>query len=153
MHYSGLHLMIDAFVKPPHSLNDANSGNIVLEKIVETIGMTMILPPITVKFPHAVCEMTRVLENLEKENLKDSNTYKLIKNSLDNRKLQTYGFSTLVMIAESHLSLHTFPEFNFLTFDAYSCKPFEFAKVKDILNSFFSFEKINIKVIKRELPF
>ncbi len=149
MEYNGQHLMVDAIVKPPHQLNDASIGNILLESIVEVIDMTMILPPVTVKFPHATCEMQRVLENLDKEGLKDSKTYSMIANSIMNRKLQTYGYSTLIMIAESHLSIHTFPEDNFFTFDCYSCKPFDSEKIRDILNKKFEIEKINFQVIKR----
>lgn len=149
MEYNGQHLMVDAIVKKPHQLNDASIGNIILESIVEVIDMTMILPPVTVKFPHATCEMQRVLENLEKEGLKDSHTYNLIHNSLTNRKLQTYGYSTLVMIAESHLSIHTFPEDDFFTFDCYSCKLFDADKVRGIFEKNFVFDKINFQVIKR----
>lgn len=143
--------MIDALCSSV-KLNDADLGNQVLEEIVQTIDMTMILPPITVKFPHAVCEMQRVLDNLKNEGLHDSNTYKLISESLLNRKLQTYGYSTLVMIAESHLSLHTFPEDNFITFDCYSCKEFDHTKIVEVLNKHLIMNEINLNLIKRMIP-
>lgn len=151
MIYDGLHLMVDAFCEDVN-LNDADLGNKVLEEIVHTIDMTMILPPVTVKFPHAVCELQRVLDSLRRDGLQSSSTYELINNSLINRKLQTYGYSTLVMIAESHLSLHTFPEDKFITFDCYSCKYFDHNKVLEVLNKHLFTSRSNVNLIKRMYP-
>lgn len=151
MIYDGNHLMIDAICEDVN-LNDADLGNRILERIVHEIDMTMILPPVTVKFPHAICEMQRVLQNLEKDGLTNSSTYLLLKNSLENRKLQTYGYSTLVMIAESHLSLHTFPEDNFFTFDCYSCKYFDHKKIVNLLTDSLNIKKSNINHIRRTFP-
>lgn len=151
---NGRHLTLDATVfNGKEILNNADLGNKLLEKIIEKIDMTMILPPVTVKFPHAVCEMTRILEGLKKENLENTQTYQMIKNNLENRKLQTYGYSTIVVIAESHLSLHTFPEDNYFTFDCYSCKYFDEFEVKKVFNSFFEFDKENWNLIKRGIDF
>jgi len=149
--YEGCHLMVDAICKNVN-LNDADLGNRILEKIVHVIDMTMILPPVTVKFPHAVCEMQRVLENLEKEGLKHSKTYQMISDSLHNRKMQTYGYSTMIMIAESHLSLHTFPEDDFITFDCYSCKKFDHELVLSLLNEKLNILNSNVSVVNRTMP-
>lgn len=147
---NGRHLTLDAIIMDGKEvLNNADLGNLLLEEIIKAIDMTMILPPVTVKFPHAICEMQRVLEGLEKEGLQNSQTYQMIENSLRNRKLQTYGYSTVVIIAESHLSFHTFPEDNYFTFDCYSCKYFDQQKVAEIFNHFFSFRKVNWNLIKR----
>ncbi len=149
---NGRHMTIDALVEDGKNiLNNPGLGNLLLENIIEKIDMTMILPPVTVKFPHAVCEMTRILETLEKDKLQDSQTYKMIKNTLLNRKLQTYGYSTVVVIAESHLSLHTFPEDNYFTFDCYSCKYFDEKEVLAVFNEHMTFQRSNINVIKRGL--
>ena len=80
--YNGLHLMIDAVVEDPKGLTVPERGVEMLEAIIEKIDMTMILPPVTVKFPHATCEMKRVLEGLEAEGLGDSSTAKDLREKL-----------------------------------------------------------------------
>jgi len=44
------------------------------------------------------------------------------------------GISGFVMIAESHVSIHTFPDKGFLTADIYSCKAFDTQKALDFFN-------------------
>lgn len=40
----------------------------------------------------------------------------------DNGKKDPGGWSGFVVIAESHISIHTFPETGFVTIDVYTCK-------------------------------
>lgn len=150
----GRHLMIDGLVpSAPHNrLNDAEVGALLLENIVHRIDMTMMLPPLTIKFPHAVAEATRIIQMLEKEGLADSGTCAYIKNMLAERTLQTYGYTTVVVIAESHLTLHTFPEESFFTFDCYSCKDFDAEAVLDEVLKTFPQTEMNINNIVRYKP-
>lgn len=135
--YDGLHLMVDARCTSKGKLNNPACVIEVVEKIVRAIDMTMILPPVTVKFPHATSELSRIVRSLEDEGLGDSQTASNIKHDLAERENESYGYSTMVMIAESHLSLHTFPESNFFTFDCYSCKSFDADAVLRILREVF----------------
>lgn len=135
--YDGLHLMVDALCSNGKLLNEPSVTVKAMEDIVRQIDMTMILPPITVKFPHATSELSRVLRRLREEGLGSSATAQQIAVDLRERELESYGYSTLVMIAESHLSIHTFPEFNFFTFDCYSCKSFDADVVMKILEDTF----------------
>lgn len=154
MVYNGKHLMIDGLVAEDriHTLHDSRWGIDFLEKIVHGIDMTMILPPLTVKFPHAISEMNRVLESLEKEGLASSETANQIRSNLKNRVEQTYGYSTFVMIAESHLSLHTFPEDGFATFDAYSCKDFDHEEILRLWDEVFGSGQKTVNVVNRNIP-
>jgi len=149
--YDGLHLMVDAKCADSAKLNDASQIVKIMEDIVRAIDMTMILPPITVKFPHATSELSRVLARLKGEGLGDSNTAKQIASDLRERELESYGYSTLVMIAESHLSIHTFPEFNFFTFDCYSCKTFDADVVMAILTETFGI--VSVKEYRQQRSF
>ena len=54
------------------------------------------------------------------------------------------GFSGFVLIAESHISIHTFIEQKFATVDIFSCKSFNQKKAIDFLT-----EKLNAKKIER----
>lgn len=43
------------------------------------------------------------------------------------------GFTTVVLLAESHASIHTYPEVSYLAFDLFSCGSKDPAKVLDSL--------------------
>jgi S-adenosylmethionine decarboxylase len=52
-------------------------------------------------------------------------------------KPEDWGVSGIVLIAESHVSLHTFPEKNFVSLDIFSCKDFDVEAAVDIIASKF----------------
>jgi len=148
----GKHLMLDIIVQSGENLTNPEKGQKFLEDIVETIGMTMVLPPITVKFPHAISEMKRTLTTLRNEGLGDSRAATELAIDLEKRKKEEYGYSSFVMIAESHLSMHTFPELGYFSFDCYSCKDFDSSLVVSILHKNFSIRKMIRKETERVLP-
>jgi len=150
--YEGKHLLVDCIVKDPELLVDAELGNRILSRIVHDIDMTMILPPVTVKFPHAVCELERLVQMLEAEGLGGSNTAKKVKKDLRLREAESYGYSSFVMIAESHISIHTFPELRYASFDCYSCKGFDDLRVMEILEEELEIEKSTVQICKRRPP-
>lgn len=150
--YDGRHLMIDALTQDVEKLKKPIYAVNFLESVVEKIDMTMILPPVTVKFPHAVCEMNRIFDKLKSEGLENSVTAQGIKKDLQMRKKESYGYSTFVMIAESHLSIHTFPELGYLSFDCYSCKYFDTNVVWEMLNNYFNVTKSTAQTVKRLIP-
>jgi len=61
------------------------------------------------------------------------------------------GITGFVLIAESHVSIHTYPHDDFFTADIYSCKPFDTEKAIRIFREYFKQKKENIKIVKREL--
>lgn len=150
--YDGRHLMIDALTDSSSILAIPEKAIAFLEDVVEKINMTMILPPVTVKFPHSVCELNKVLDSLKTEGLEKSKTATDIKANLKNRKEQTYGYSTFLMIAESHISIHTFPELKYISFDCYSCKYFDTSLVEKLLVKHFRITKLNSQSVKRLIP-
>lgn len=59
-------------------------------------------------------------------------------------KPEDWGVSGIVLIAESHISVHTFPEKNYVSVDIFSCKDFDVESAVDIIASKFeakSYEK------------
>ena len=53
------------------------------------------------------------------------------------QKLEDWGISGFVFIAESHISVHTFVEINYVNIDIFSCKDFDTEKaVKDCQENF-----------------
>jgi S-adenosylmethionine decarboxylase len=44
-------------------------------------------------------------------------------------EFQPQGFTTLYLLSESHISIHTFPENNYAAIDIYTCRQYESNKV------------------------
>jgi len=63
------------------------------------------------------------------------------------------GISGFVMIAESHISIHTFPEKEYVFIDLFSCKGFDVESAVKLLISAFGAKKYTKKVINRGLDF
>jgi len=63
------------------------------------------------------------------------------------------GISGFVMIAESHISIHTFPEKDYVFIDVFSCKGFDVDNAIKLLVNAFGAEKYTKKIIKRGLDF
>ena len=61
------------------------------------------------------------------------------------------GYSAFAMIAESHISIHTFPQAGLLSADIYSCKPFDVDLAIDGFRAFFFPSKIKKKLLNREV--
>jgi S-adenosylmethionine decarboxylase len=71
---------------------------------------------------------------------------------ISSSKFKFSGYSILQLIKESHISLHTWPEYNYLAIDIFSCKKIETKKIINILKNNFNKQiKIKIKEYKREV--
>ena len=63
------------------------------------------------------------------------------------------GISGFVMIAESHISIHTFPEKDYAFIDVFSCKGFDVENAVELLVNAFEAKKYTKKIIRRGLDF
>ena len=63
------------------------------------------------------------------------------------------GISGFVMIAESHISIHTFPEQNYAFIDMFSCKHFDAEMAANFLAKALGSKRIEKKVIERGISF
>jgi S-adenosylmethionine decarboxylase len=68
-------------------------------------------------------------------------------------KPEDWGLSGFVLIAESHVSIHTFPEKNFVSVDIFSCKPFDAELASAYLEKAFEMEKVEKRVLDRGTEF
>jgi S-adenosylmethionine decarboxylase len=66
-------------------------------------------------------------------------------------KPEDWGVSGYVMIAESHIALHTFPERSLIWVDIFSCKDFDAAPVIDDLRHRFSLREVSVNILPRGL--
>ena len=69
------------------------------------------------------------------------------------KKPEDWGLSGVVLIAESHISIHTFPVKQFLSIDIFSCKSFDSNKVIFYVEDLFNLTKIEVNVLDRGLDF
>lgn len=66
-------------------------------------------------------------------------------------KPEEWGVSGFVMIAESHISIHTFVEQNYLNIDVFSCKNFDAERVIKDLSDRLQLTKIRTHVLDRDV--
>lgn len=66
---------------------------------------------------------------------------------------EDWGFSGFVLIAESHISIHTFPEKSFVSVDILSCKDFDTHKAISDITDIFSIQRKEVNTLDRGLEF
>ena len=71
----------------------------------------------------------------------------------DAKNHEDWGISGFVLIAESHISIHTFPEKNYLSLDIFSCKEFDAEQAITHVSGLFAAEKTEVKLLDRGLEF
>ncbi len=68
-------------------------------------------------------------------------------------KPEDWGVSGFVLIAESHISIHTFPEKGFLSLDIFSCKKFDIPRAIATIEKAFDIQKIEKNLLDRGTEF
>ena len=66
---------------------------------------------------------------------------------------QDWGVSGFVIIAESHISIHTFPDRRYINIDIFSCKEFDAAASLDIVKSTFSLPEVRVWALERGIDY
>jgi S-adenosylmethionine decarboxylase len=67
----------------------------------------------------------------------------------DGRIPEDAGITGVTIIAESHISLHTYPQKNFVFVDLFSCKPFDVENAKDYIIQFFQSKSPSVYTYER----
>lgn len=63
------------------------------------------------------------------------------------------GVTGVVIIAESHISVHTFPWKSFVSVDVFSCCPFDTGAATRLIMAYFGMKKIECRVFDRGQEF
>jgi S-adenosylmethionine decarboxylase len=63
------------------------------------------------------------------------------------------GITGVVIIAESHISIHTFPLKNYAFIDIFSCKPFDWSNISDIIKETFHADEMEFNIVQRGKDF
>ncbi len=61
------------------------------------------------------------------------------------------GITGMCVVSESHISIHTWPEKNYFSFDIFSCSDFDVNKVVGIIEEVFLAKEIYSEIIERGL--
>jgi len=68
-------------------------------------------------------------------------------------KPEDWGISGFVLIAESHISIHTFPEKRYVNIDVFSCKDFDSEQVTRDLQDRFELAEVKCYLLNRGLEY
>lgn len=68
-------------------------------------------------------------------------------------KPEDWGISGFVLIAESHISIHTFPERCYANIDIFSCKDFDSEYAIQEIKAIFEFDEIQNYLLNRGLEY
>src|SRR5688500_10229595 len=68
-------------------------------------------------------------------------------------KPEDWGVSGFVIIAESHISIHTFPYKGYVNIDIFSCKEFDHQRALDEMRSMLSLSDMKSWVLERGLEY
>ena len=63
------------------------------------------------------------------------------------------GVTGVVIIAESHISIHTFSDKNYIFIDVFSCKDFDVEETANIIIEAFEAKKVTKSIVERGLDF
>ena len=64
---------------------------------------------------------------------------------------EDWGISGFVLIAESHISVHTFPDRGYLNIDVFSCKSFDAPETVSYIEEFFGLAETRVSTLERGL--
>lgn len=123
----GPHLTLDMYGCSRSRLSDISFITDILEELPELIGMHKISPPSVSAFSG---------NPLGK------------KDSFDQG-----GISAFILIAESHISIHTFAAQRFASIDIFSCRQFDIEKTESYLVKKFVAEKVEKNLLDRGREF
>lgn len=63
------------------------------------------------------------------------------------------GITGIVIIAESHISVHSFEEKGYCFIDIFSCKPFDYERAIELTKEIFQPQDCEVKVVERGKDF
>ena len=151
MKSAGRHIIIDGILteesKPIVSSVELMSD--YLTEVTKITGMTLVLPPIAMKFPFAG-ETQRLIENLEKEGT-TSPLIEEFKQHIKHRDSEQGGVSAITVWLESHASLHSWPLDDYISIDLYSCKTFDYDFILDYTKQYMKLKRLNVLVVDRKM--
>ena len=66
---------------------------------------------------------------------------------------EDWGVSGFVLIAESHISIHTFPDRRYVNIDIFSCKDFDAASSLEVVKRTFALPEVKVWTLDRGIDY
>jgi S-adenosylmethionine decarboxylase len=63
------------------------------------------------------------------------------------------AFTALYLLSESHLSFHSWPEYNYIAIDIFTCGKCQPKNIIDDISLILNATKINIRTLNRSIPY
>lgn len=149
--YAGRHVIIDGVFKPEFTqkMSDRTYLSQYLEDVTGITGMTLVFPPIAMSFPFAG-ETNRLIEKLDKEGkCNDSPIFQEFKRHIHTRNTTGGGVSALAVWVESHCTLHSWTEKNYISVDLFSCSAYDAVPVIQHAIDTLGLEKASFIIVDR----
>lgn len=149
MDYAGKHLVMDCILSNESMpiVSSTEKMSEYLEKVTEITGMTLVIPPIAMKFPFSG-ETQRLIKELEKEGT-TSPYIEEFKEHIRHRDNDQGGVSAITVWLESHASLHSWPIDRYISIDLYSCKCFDCSPIVEFTMDYMKLYKCHVTEIDR----
>jgi S-adenosylmethionine decarboxylase len=122
---SGLHLLIDGYVRDGKVLNPDTICTL-FDRLVETLGMQYLQPPTAIRVP------------LDPDKLACGE--------------DEGGWSVICQITTSHLSLHGWPLRGAFMMDVFSCRDFDPKAAQKLVHEHLDVTDWDVKVVRRNDP-
>lgn len=149
MKSAGRHIILDGILSEESKaiVSSTECMKTYLEEVTNITGMTLVIPPIAMKFPFAG-ETQNLLRKLDEEGT-TSPVLEEFKQHIKERDTEQGGVSAITVWLESHASLHSWPLDNYISVDLYSCKLFAYEPVLDYTKSFMKLKDMNVLIVDR----
>lgn len=151
MKSAGRHIIIDGVLSDESKeiVSSVSMMSAYLEEVTRITGMTLVLPPIAMKFPFAG-ETQRLIKQLEEEGT-SSPVIEEFKQHINQRDTEQGGVSAITVWLESHASLHSWPTDRYISIDLYSCKTFEYDFILQYTKQYMKLKELNVLVVDRKM--
>lgn len=118
----------------------------------EDIGIHLILDIIVddIINPDICC--VEVLENYIKSCIEIAELDilgEIVTHKLNVENSDLVGITSIATLTTSHISLHTWPEHNYISIDLYSCKYFNLEKIIELTKKYFNTKTMDIVEVER----
>lgn len=148
---AGRHLIIDAVLTEESKpiVSSVEKMAEYLEEVTKITGMTLVIPPISMKFPFSG-ETQRLIKRLEEEGT-TSPIIEKFKQHIKHRDEDQGGVSAITVWLESHASLHSWPLDNYISIDLYSCKTFKYEPILEFTKQFMKLKRLHCLIVDRKM--
>lgn len=148
---AGRHLIIDGLFADEFTarLSDREYLANYLEEVTKVTGMTLVFPPMAMSFPFAG-ETNKLIKRLDEEGkCGDSKVFQEFKKHVETRNTCGGGVSAIAVWVESHCTLHSWTEKNYVSIDLFSCSTYDIEPVIEYTTKVLGLDKATFVVVDR----